>query len=473
MNVELLSPFLQDFPDAITTTLDDSAICSRFNHAGVFAGSFIASGRADGAVCVWDVETKRPVWIEQGHAESVETVCWSRNSRFLLTSSRDATCIIWDLETGDRKQVIRFKAPVLGAFFHPHNSQIFLATLSTHETYLVDLRPSSRGRYELFDTDTSDPTYSSSTNGQSDEKGKGKDIRKTSGFVVAKFSPDGRKIFLGTRSGELIVMDGETRLVETRTKLCNAIIKSMEFDLSGRNLVINSSDRAVRVLSVAPVYPEDPRSVFRVELLHRFQDTINRTPWCGVGFSGDGEYVFGGAGHRISHDIYIWDRSSGTLVKVLEGPKQPLDDVHWHPTKPVIASVSSLGSIHLWVTAQADTWSAFAPGFEELEENAIYAEKEDEFDVEDESSLLRRKLQEEDNPIDILHRSPLFASITLPDPPPLLTLPSNDPVRAKSESPTTGWWWDIEPDEDTKLDWFMPLRLDENGRVLRVDMDFF
>lgn len=47
----------------------------------------------------------------------------------------------------------------------------------------------------------------------------------------------------------------------------------------------------------------------------------------------------------------------------------------------MIASVSGLGSIHLWVTAQADTWSAFAPGFEELEENAIYAEKEDEFDV--------------------------------------------------------------------------------------------
>lgn len=47
----------------------------------------------------------------------------------------------------------------------------------------------------------------------------------------------------------------------------------------------------------------------------------------------------------------------------------------------MIASVSSLGSIHIWVTAPADTWSAFAPGFEELEENNVYEEREDEFDI--------------------------------------------------------------------------------------------
>lgn len=129
---------------------------------------------------------------------------------------------------------------------------------------------------------------------------------------------------------------------------------------SSRNLVTNSIDRSVRVLSVTPSLPSDPRSEVTLEVLHRFQDSIDRTPWCGVGFSGDGEYVIGGlfllrpffflsegrksfrnskilngnvfwktgAGHRISHDIYIWDRSSGTLVKVLEGPKHPLDDVH-------------------------------------------------------------------------------------------------------------------------------------------------
>lgn len=53
----------------------------------------------------------------------------------------------------------------------------------------------------------------------------------------------------------------------------------------------------------------------------------------------------------------------------------------WHPTKPVIASVATSGAIYLWQTTYPDYWAAFAPGFEELEENVEYDEREDEFDI--------------------------------------------------------------------------------------------
>lgn len=36
--------------------------------------------------------------------------------------------------------------------------------------------------------------------------------------------------------------------------------------------------------------------------------------------------------------------------------------------------------IHTWVTPIVENWSAYAPGFEELDENREYEEKEDEFD---------------------------------------------------------------------------------------------
>lgn len=108
-----------------------------------------------------------------------------------------------------------------------------------------------------------------------------------------------------------------------------------------------------------------------------------------------------GAGHKASHNIYMWDRDSGGLVKILEGPKDPLEDLdvrgaspcqdtplsltpvsrlQWHPLRPLIASVSSLGNIHVWVTRIVENWSAYAPEFEELDENQEYLEKEDEFD---------------------------------------------------------------------------------------------
>lgn len=82
-------------------------------------------------------------------------------------------------------------------------------------------------------------------------------------------------------------------------------------------MVISSSDRAIRTFQVSPLTGV-------LNPIHRFQDLVNRTPWHAVGFSGDGEYVMGGAGHKMAHNVFVWDRDSGVLVKVLEGPRESL-----------------------------------------------------------------------------------------------------------------------------------------------------
>lgn len=37
--------------------------------------------------------------------------------------------------------------------------------------------------------------------------------------------------------------------------------------------------------------------------------------------------LFVGSGHKAEHNIYIWDKKMGNLLKILEGPKEPLDDL--------------------------------------------------------------------------------------------------------------------------------------------------
>jgi len=153
MNIELLNPFGQDFPESVGSTLEDCALCARFNSTG----RFVAAGRSDGWVTVWDLETKGVLRSLEGHVKAVTNVSWSRNSKYLLSTSRDWNCIVWDLASGDRRETIRFDAPVVGATFHPKNSKLILVTLATHQTFLVDLRSDRVQRFELFDVIPAEP----------------------------------------------------------------------------------------------------------------------------------------------------------------------------------------------------------------------------------------------------------------------------------------------------------------------------
>ena len=79
--------------------------------------------------------------------------------------------------------------------------------------------------------------------------------------------------------------------------------------------------------------------------------------------------------------IYIWSKALGNLVKMLEGPKEGLADMTWHPTRPMFATISHFGTIYLWGVHYVQNFSAFAPSFTELEDNVEYKEREDEFDI--------------------------------------------------------------------------------------------
>ena len=72
--------------------------------------------------------------------------------------------------------------------------------------------------------------------------------------------------------------------------------------------------------------------------------------WKKCCFSGDGEYVCAGSARQ--HDLYIWERSVGTLVKILQGTKgELLLDVVWHPVRPIVTSISA-GVVSVWAQNQ-------------------------------------------------------------------------------------------------------------------------
>jgi COMPASS component SWD1 len=182
-------------------------------------------------------------------------------------------------------------------------------------------------------------------------------------------------------------------------------VKNIVFSRNGQYLLTNSNDRVIRIYeNLLPPKDEiralnelneslsDLNGVEKLKalgskcltLFREFQDTITKVHWKAPCFSGDGEWVVGGSASKGEHKIYIWDRA-GHLVKILEGPKEALIDLAWHPVRPIVVSVSLNGIVYIWAKDYTENWSAFAPDFKELEENEEYVEREDEFDLIPES----------------------------------------------------------------------------------------
>ena len=216
--------------------------------------------------------------------------------------------------------------------------------------------------------------------------------------------------------------------IVTSFRVSNTAIKQIEFAPKKKDIfLVNSADRIIRVyntphvLATAQYNSNTNQNTSRSrkvqnfastdsrsdpEPIQKLQDLVNRTTWKKCCFSGGPESDYICAGSARNNSLYIWDRNVGSLVKILLGTKgEIINDVIWHPIRPVIASIAS-GVLSLWAQPQVENWSAFAPDFKELEENIEYEERESEFDEMDDDRTPTRidpdGVVEDDSMVDVV-----------------------------------------------------------------------
>ncbi|KAE9617143.1 putative transcription factor WD40-like family [Lupinus albus] len=210
-----------------------------------------------------------------------------------------------------------------------------------------------------------------------------------------------------------------------------SVVKNIVFSRNGQYLLTNSNDRVIRVYENLLPLKDEVRALDDLNerfsdlsgleklkgvgskcltLFREFQDAITKVHWKAPCFSGDGEWVVSGSASKGEHKIYIWDRA-GHLVKILEGPKEALIDLAWHPVRPIVVSVSFNGIVYIWAKDYIENWSAFAPDFKELEENEEYVEREDEFDLNPDTEKIKGSDANEDEEVDIVtvEKDPAFS----------------------------------------------------------------
>ncbi|CAI6339745.1 unnamed protein product [Periconia digitata] len=400
MNLSLVDPFVlaQDCPEVITGRLRSGHSTSiRFSHRG----DLLASGRSDGIVVVFDIETNGVARKLRGHTRQIQSLSWSTNDRFLLSAGQDWKCVLWDLKDGSRVRTVRFEAAIFIAELHPQNHMKFAAALFEDQPVLVDMSNDVPVKHLLPTIPRRSPMERENVS----EKQAAQDAKQTT--TVTLFTPSGDHIIAGTNKGWLNIIDATTHEIKYSFRVGNNILVLIRLTQSGRDMVLNSSDRIVRTIPLPDF--SDPKLDFdalQLEVEHKFQDLVQRLSWNHVTFSSTGEFV--AASTWMNHHIYIWERGQGSLVKILEGTREELSVVEWHPFRPFVAAVGvDTGRVWLWSILQPQRWSALAPDFIEVEENVEYIEREDEFDIQPLEEIHKRRLDQEDEEVDVLTIEPV------------------------------------------------------------------
>lgn len=357
---------LESVPEEFDGVLDCSslAICCSFNRKG----SLLAVGCNDGRIVIWDFLTRGIAKIISAHSNHpVCSVSWSRNGHKLVSASLDNSIAIWQVLTGQQLMRWRFPSPILKSQFNPRNDKLVLVCPLKHPSILIEVD---------YETDSIN------------NKILPMDKEDMDNNIIASFDKRGQYIYTGNAKGRLAIIKCSTAEIVSSFRIQTtgstpAAIREIEFGARNKtNFLVNSTDRTIRLFDCNSALEAGVNGT--CEEIRKFQDLVNKTMWRRCCFSGDvgASHVCGGSARQ--HALYIWETENGTIKKMLQGTKgELLLDVQWHPLRPIVASISS-GLISIWARPQIENWSAFAPDFQELEENMEYEERESEFDLEDE-----------------------------------------------------------------------------------------
>ncbi|KAL7750359.1 chromatin binding protein [Sorochytrium milnesiophthora] len=306
----------------------------------------------------------------------VANVKFSRRGNLLAGGCFDGRCVVWDFDT---MQVIR----VLVAHTRAVNGirDVLLLTFRNQAPLVLDWRTGEQWNVP----------------GVGDNVDANDTAEKQAQFgdLVATWDPKGFWVYIGTAKHGLTIVNARTRAVDFSSTESFGSVRQLSFSRDGRDLVTLSNDKILRYFTV-PEETRKPRAaaessentaVFEPPIpIHEFQDPVTRVGWKACSFNATGKYVIGGVESRTETNFYIWDKITGVLNKILEGPKEGLEAYCWHPYRAVIVNVTAYYTINVWSNMPTEKWSAFAPDFRELEENVEYDEREDEFDITDEDT---------------------------------------------------------------------------------------
>ncbi|KAK4171876.1 WD40-repeat-containing domain protein [Triangularia setosa] len=259
------------------------------------SGDRLATCGSAKGICIWDTRTFNLVRVVNGHDTGVSNIAWSPDDSMLVSCSMDGQAKVWNSHTGELvKALEKFGEPVSSAVWLPDGQSFITGSLDKHKS--------------LCQWDLSGNLLYTWTR-----------HHRTEDLAL---SPDGRWLVAMDDQCALHVYNVPTREHDWDVYL-ESRLTSVSVSQDSRWMLVNTVD------DEAQLYEIETREMVQKYKGHSGGNMIIR-----AGFGGGASENFVISGSEDGN-VYIWHKTTGTLVHKGEGAHSPrVNSVSWNPRDP-------------------------------------------------------------------------------------------------------------------------------------------
>uniref|UniRef100_A0A8C8ZM21 Jouberin n=1 Tax=Prolemur simus TaxID=1328070 RepID=A0A8C8ZM21_PROSS len=290
--------------------------CLDFSHSGRILAAACAS-RDGYPIILYEIPSGRFLRELCGHLNIIYDLCWSKDDRYILTSSSDGTARIWKNEISNTNtfRVLPHPSFVYTAKFHPAVRELVVTGCydSMIRIWKVGLREDSAILVRQFDVHKS--------------------------FVNSLcFDAEGHHMYSGDCTGVIVVWNTYVNVNDLQHSVhhwsINKEIKGTEFKgvpisylkvhPNGKRLLIHTKDSTLRIMDL------------RILAARKFVGAANYREKIHSTLTPCGTFLFAGSEDGI---VYVWNPETGEQVAMYSDLpfKSPIRDISYHPFENMVA----------------------------------------------------------------------------------------------------------------------------------------
>ncbi|KAL0212972.1 hypothetical protein RCL1_006598 [Eukaryota sp. TZLM3-RCL] len=363
-HVDILGrPVEVDVPEIVEEIVEisDGQVCA-FNPSGFY----IAIGLSDGIVHVVDSFSQSVAASLDAHIAAITALTWSRCSIYLLVGSDDGMVTLWDVSSRNLLLSLTTNSPI--------NSLSFCSTLVSK--FIISC-VSALPRVVVLDENT----WSLKSSRQITPTNDSSSLSTSASLAI--FSHCGNYIIISRRVSSSPKSPSTISILDVSGQThCSiqvpSVVTVLQSSLSGRHVLASSDDNRARVFQ----FNQSNGSIGLVQVAEIY-DAVGAVSWQCFAFSPNDDYLIAATPSKSEGcRLFLWNLLCNSLIKTLDGPRDGISSLSWHPTRPIVASCTD-ECLLLWGPAhemRTDKWKRFLPNFEPLDENVVFSEPEDQFD---------------------------------------------------------------------------------------------